>query len=344
MGLIDASQTVFPMRAVGMHHAWVSLFVMLMIVWLPWALATPLVIRLGHRFPPTRKTASPGWAIHFGAVQAIGLVYAAWSALLEILLNPWAQSPAPGPFMAMWLARFVYGQLTSWVLYAFILTIDYVLESRQRMARQEMQAVQLNEQLYKAQLDALRRQIEPHFLFNCLNAVSGLIRDGRGEAAVEMVVALSEFLRRAAEDSSHPMVALEQEVHSLQLYLEIQKARLAERLQVSLDIPTELLPAQVPSLILQPLVENAIKHGVARRAQGGAIQITAAGSDGTLRLSIGNDGPSLSNDWESRRTGIGIANLRRRLEIMYGAQFELSLRNRDTGGVQALVSLPLLGM
>jgi len=343
VGLIDASQTVFPMRALGMHHAWVSLFITLVLVWLPWALATPLVIRLGRRYPPIRTTAPLGWVIHLAAMTVIGLTYAAWSATLEILLNPWAQTPPPGPFVGIWLPTFFYGQLTSLVLYAFILMIDYMLESRERMARQQMEAAQLGEQLQRAQLDALRRQIEPHFLFNSMNAIAGLVRDNRNSDAIEMIVGLGEFLRAAAADFNRPHVALEQELKYLRQYLEIQKTRFAERLRVSLDIPAELLSAQVPSLILQPLVENAIKHGIAKRVQGGAIQVAAASANGTLSLSVGNDGPWLPADWETRRTGIGISNLRTRLQLMYGTGFELTLRNRETGGVQALVSLPLAG-
>jgi signal transduction histidine kinase len=343
VGLISAGQTVFPMRALGMHHAWVSLFLTLVVVWLPWALATPLVIRLGRRYPPTRTTPPLGWAIHLAAMTVIGLTYAAWSAILEILLNPWAQTPPPGPFMGEWVPKFFYGQLASVVLYAFILMIDHVVETRQRMARQQMEAAQLGEQLQRAQLDALRRQIEPHFMFNALNAIAGLVRDNRNSAAVEMIVGLSEFLRTAAADFNRPHVALEQELKYLRQYLEIQKGRFAERLHVSLDVPDELLSAQVPSLILQPLVENAIKHGIAQRAQGGTIQVAAASASGTLSLSVGNDGPSLPADWETRRTGIGISNLRTRLQLMYGTAFELTLRNRETGGVQASVSLPLAG-
>ena len=211
------------------------------------------------------------------------------------------------------------------------------------MARQQMEAARLSEQLQRAQLDALQRQIEPHFMYNTLNAISGLVRDNRNAAAVEMIVALSEFLRGAVVDSKRAQVALEQEVQYLRQYLEIQKARFAERLQVTLDIPAELLSAQVPILILQPLVENAIKHGISKRAQGGAIQVTAASYNGTLSLSVDNDGPSLSPDWDTRCTGIGISNLRNRLQIMYGGAFDLHLRNRDMGGVQALVSLPLVG-
>ncbi len=343
VGLIDASQTVFPMRALGMHHAWVALFVYRMVVWVPWALATPLVLRVGRRYPPVHTTPLFGWAAHLLTIAAIGLAYAAGSAGLEVLLNPYAETPPPGPFLRLWLPRFYYGTLTSVVLYAFILTIDYVFESRRRLAHQQIEAVRLSEQLSKAQLDALRRQLEPHFMFNALNAVSGLVRDNRNDAAVEMIVALSEFLRRTAEDSNRPQVLLEQEVAHLQRYLQIQQARFAERLQVAVDIPAELLHVQVPSLILQPLVENAIKHGIARRAQGGTIEVAAERSSGRLCLSVGNDGPALPADWETHPAGIGISNLRTRLQIMYGSGFELSLRNRDSGGVRACVSLPLTG-
>jgi sensor histidine kinase YesM len=343
VGLINASQTVFPMRALGMHHAWISLFTTLILVWLPWALATPWVIRLGRRFPPTSGTAPLGWVMHFAAMTTIGLIYAAWSATLEIVLNPWAQTPPPGPFLAMWLSTFVYGQLSSVVLYAFILTIDYIVESRRRIARQQMEAAQLSEQLHKAQLDALRHQIEPHFMFNSLNAIAALVRDNRNVAAVEMIATLGDFLRVAAADLSRPQVALEKEVQYLRQYLEIQRARFEDRLQVTLDIPNALLSAEVPSLILQPLVENAIKHGISKRAQGGSIRVSATSSKGTLSLRVENDGPGLSPDWAARRNGIGIANLNTRLRLLYGAAFGFSLHNRDRGGVQAIVSVPLVG-
>jgi len=343
VALIDASQTVLPMRALGVHHGWVGPATTSTLIWLPWALATPWVIRIGRRYPPARGTPALGWVAHLGAIVVIGLSYAGWYAMLEVLLNPSSQTPPPGPFIQVWMARFFYGQLFTVLLYAFILTIDYALESRQRMARQQMEAAQLSEQLHKAQLDALRRQIEPHFMYNSLNAISGLVRDNRNGAAVEMIVALSEFLRGAAVDSNQAQVALEQEVRYLQQYLEIEKARFAERLLVTLDIPTGLLPAQVPILILQPLVENAIKHGISKRTQGGAIQVSASCAGGMLSLRVGNDGPPLSTAWQSQGTGIGISNLRTRLEIMYGGAFELRLRNRATGGVEALVSLPLVG-
>ena len=155
-----------------------------------------------------------------------------------------------------------------------------------------------------------------------------------------MIVGLSEFLRRASEDSHRSQVTLAEEVEYLQRYLDIQKVRFGERLQVSVDIPAELLRAQVPNLLLQPLVENAIKHGIAKRVAGGAIRVAGARRNGNLCLSVYNDGPSLPADWQATHIGIGIGNLRTRLQILHGSEFELQLRNADTGGVEVLVTLP----
>ena len=133
-----------------------------------------------------------------------------------------------------------------------------------------------------------------------------------------MIVGLSEFLRRASEDSHRSQVTLAEEVEYLQRYLDIQKVRFADRLQVSVDIPAELLQAQVPNLLLQPLVENAIKHGIAKRIAGGEIRVAGARLNGSLHLSVYNDGPSLRADWQANHTGIGIDNLRTRLQILHG--------------------------
>jgi two-component system, LytTR family, sensor kinase len=134
---------------------------------------------------------------------------------------------------------------------------------------------------------------------------------------------------------------LAEEVEYLQRYLDIQKVRFADRLHVSVDIPAELLQAQVPNLLLQPLVENAIKHGIAKRIAGGEIRVAGARRNGNLCLSIYNDGPSLPADWQVAHTGIGIGNLRTRLQILHGSEFELQLRNADAGGVEVSVTLPL---
>jgi two-component system LytT family sensor kinase len=341
-GLVDATQTILVMRSEGMHHSWVKLFLTTAISWLAWAIATPFVMHLGRRFPPVKLRPFSTWLVHLAACAVTGLAFTAWSTWMDLRFNPYAYTTARSSFTHVWSDRFYNGILASLLLYAGILAFTYVLDSRARLAHQQTETARLNEQLSRAQLDALRRQIEPHFLFNTLNAVAGLVREGRSDAAVSMLAGLSDLLRRVLEDFTGQQVPLGEEMEFAQKYMDIQKVRFAERLQFSVDVPTELYPAQVPSLILQPMVENAVKHGIAKRAQGGAIRISASRSNGTLTLSVSNDGPSLPPGWEIARSGIGISNVRTRLQSLYGNACELRMRNRDTGGVEVSVSLPFV--
>ncbi len=340
IGLFDATQTVVVMRSEGMHHAWNQLFLATLLGWLPWALATPMIMALGRRYPPVQLRPVSNWLPHLGACAAIGLVSAAWMACLDKTLDPWMKPAPPGPFSSFWFFKFYNGLLEYLILYVLVLAVSYALYSRERLAQQQTESARLNEQLSKAQLNALRRQIEPHFLFNTLNAIAGLVREGRNDTAVSMIAGLSDFLRRVVKDSNRQEVSLGDEIEFVQKYLDIQKIRFAERLQLSVNVPGELFSAQVPSLILQPMVENAVKHGIAKRAQGGAIRISGSRSNGRLTLRVYNDGPALPEDWENSPSGTGISNARTRLQGLYGDAFELSLRNQDPEGVEALVSVP----
>jgi two-component system, LytTR family, sensor kinase len=348
VALFNASQTVVNMRWQGMRHSWVQLFIVLMLSWLPWALATPLVIHLGRRYPPMHIVPLRTWIMHLGSVGLIGLIAAAWLAWLDVLLNPWAPADSAGRFGDIWLPRFFNDLPSSTILYAFILAISFVLDSRQRSANQQTESARLSEQLANAQLHALRRQLEPHFLFNTLNAIAGLVREKRNDAAVSTIAALSDILRRMVSESNRPLVPLQHEIEFLQGYLAIQQVRFAERLRVTMDFPGGLGAAQVPSLVLQPLVENAIKHGIAKRAQGGAIRVAASRADDRLCLSVYNDGPALAEEWQRSsagtdqgvEVGVGISNLRSRLQILYGNEFQLNLQNQNASGVQASVFLP----
>jgi two-component system LytT family sensor kinase len=259
--------------------------------------------------------------------------------VLHVLFNPWGNRQWP-TFVDTWSTNLLFQILTFLIAYALILTVTLVVDARESIARQITETARLNEELSRAQLAALRRQMEPHFMYNTLNSIAGLVRDDRNDAAVSMIVGLSEFLRRASEDSHRSQVTLLEEVEYLQRYLEIQKVRFGERLQVSVDIPAELLRAQVPNLLLQPLVENAIKHGIAKRVAGGTVRVAGACHNSNLCLSVYNDGPSLPTDWEATQTGVGIGNLRTRLQILHGDESELQLRCADPGGVEVVVRLP----
>jgi signal transduction histidine kinase len=338
--LFEASQSVFMLHAEGKNRGELRLFLTELATWLPWMFATPLVIRLVRRFPILRTPTAPGVAAHLAALIAISLTAEAWSASLQVLFNPWSNRRLP-TFWDTWSTTLVFQALNCLVAYALILTITYLVDSRSNIARQTTEAARLNEELSKAQLAALRRQMEPHFMFNTLNSIAGLVRDNRNDAAVNMIVGLSEFLRRASADFHRSQVTLAEEVEYLQRYLDIQKVRFGDRLQVSVDIPAELLDAQAPSFLLQPLVENAIKHGLANRLAGGAVRVAGAHRDGRLCLSVYNDGPGFPPDWETNSAGVGLANLRTRLRILHGDSAELRMTRVGSQGVEVTVALPM---
>jgi len=338
-GLFDASQTVLIMHAEGRHHPWLPLFATELASWLPWALATPLIIHLARRYPIVRGMSVRTVSVHLVAFAVVSAVAETWSTVLQMLFNPWNNRKWP-TFVDTWTTSLTFQVLTFLIVYALILTVTYVVDARESMARQLTETARLNEELSKAQLAALRRQMEPHFMYNTLNSIAGLVRDQRNDAAVSMIVGLSEFLRRFSQDSHRSQVALQEEVEYLQRYLDIQKVRFGERLQVSVDIPAELLRAQVPNLLLQPLVENAIKPGIAKRVAVGTVRVAGACHNGNLCLSVYNDGPSLPTDWQTAQSGVGIGNLRTRLQILHGGESELQLRRASPGGVEVVVTLP----
>lgn len=340
VGLFDATQTVVVMRTEGMHHAWPRLFATLLFSWLPWALATPIVMDLAHRFPAIHLRPLSTWLVHCSAAAAINLICAGWRAALEAALNPWANPQGPGTFTSLWSVYFNNGLLATVIFYISIFGATYILDSRERFAHQQMETARLNERLSKAQLEALRHQIEPHFLFNALNAVASLIRENRNDDAVGMIAGLSDLLRHVLRDSRKQQVPLGEELELVEKYMAIQKVRFSDRLQVELNVPADLLQAQTPSLLLQPLVENALKHGVSKSAQGGWVRIAAARDNGNLTLTVYNDGPKLSPDWRAMSSGVGLLHLETRLQGLYGTQFRFELESGACGGVQARVSIP----
>lgn len=331
--LFDASQTLLTMHLVGVGKAWLRPFLIVFISWLPWALATPFIVELARRWPIVPGEIFKAMSLHLAAFAAISATAEGWSALLQVIFDPWHRKTPP-TFVDTWSDLLLEQTVTFVIAYALILAATYVVDSREKMARQ-------NEELARAQLAALRSQMDPHFMFNTLNSIASLVYDQRGEAAVGMIVGLSELLRRASEDSHRAQVTLQEEVEYLQRYIDIQKIRFGERLRVSIDIPNELLAIQVPSLLLQPLVENAIKHGVSKRRSGGEVRVAGVSRDGALRLTVYNDGPCEQEDMALAPHRVGLGNLRTRLKILHGDRSSLLLQPAEEGGVEVIVTLPL---
>ncbi len=329
IGLFEATQVVVSMKAMGMQHAWWTLFFVTLAGWAVWAGATPFALSLLQRFPLPARKATP-WLVHCAACMAISAVWAIWAALLEHTTNPFAY-PHADPFLQLWKSRQVNNLVGSVILYSTMAAFGLALDSHRRLSQQR-------ELLAQAQLAALRLQIEPHFIFNALNAVTGLIREKRDEEAVAAVASLGDLLRRVTDRSERQHVALDEEMDFLLKYLEIQQLRFAERLRCHIDVPATLARAQVPDFILQPLVENAIKHGIAKRAKGGELRISAKRQGELLTFSIFNEGPALA---AGAHYGVGLANTRRRLQALYGEAQSLELCDVPHG-VLATVTLPYL--
>ena len=350
IGLFDGTQTVLSMQAMNMHHAWSRLFLFELLCWVPWALATPWVMRLVAHRPLGLRSRHLGRnaALHVVAWFALSMSAVAWAALFEHGLDPWAPDSHAASFQALFDARARGELLASLFIYYCIVMAGYALDSRDSLARERAAAAELAEQLAQARLDALRHQIAPHFLFNVLHAVSGMVRDERPAQAVETIARVSEFLRHSLHDGGAQEVPLDEELHFAGLYLDIQKARFEDRLAARIGVAPELGRAMVPRLILQPLVENAIKHGIARRVQPGTVEIAASRTPDALVLEVYNDGPAIAAGDVARpaaadapRTGsIGLANVRNRLRGLYGPLAALDVANVPDRGVRVTVRLP----
>jgi LytS/YehU family sensor histidine kinase len=249
---------------------------------------------------------------------------------------------SPTAFWPRFLSR-VQGSFASDLLvYGGVVGVCYALDYYRKYREREVVATRLEAQLAQAQLDSLRMQLHPHFLFNTLNSIVGLVRDNKNTAAVSMLVGLSDLLRHALEHSARQEVELREELNFIKLYLSIQEMRFSDRLQIKLDIDPETTKAMVPNLILQPLTENALRHGIARRADSGLLGISSAVQDGQLRLTVYDDGAGLPYDWQLKGSaGIGLANTVARLEQLYDDDHQFDIRNRDEGGVEAVILIPL---
>jgi two-component system LytT family sensor kinase len=219
-----------------------------------------------------------------------------------------------------------------------IVLIAHVVSYYQRIRERELRTSQLQEQLVKARLQALKSQLQPHFLFNTLNSISALMLIDV-KAADRMITRLGDLLRIGLETAGTQMTTLSRELEFVNCYIEIEKVRFEERLKLTIDVAPETLDASVPHLLLQPLVDNAIKHGISRRVAGGEIRISATTDDTDLHLEVRDNGPGFGLSYPS--SGVGLRITRERLETIYGQQQSMDLLNLPEGGALARVSIPL---
>jgi signal transduction histidine kinase len=311
------------------------------IFWGSWGLLTPLVYRLVRRYPPGRLRLARFMATHLTAAVLFGFLHLLLaSSLFHLRSNGYLN---PGHIMAYVEALaggfLLHDVVVYWGLTAVCIAWTRGVELRhERLAAAELesQVARLEAATTRARLAALRRQLDPHFLFNALNAASGLARRGETRRVTAMLARLGDLLREGLTQDDAMEAPLEKELRWLSLYFAIERERFQDRLEVNVDVPRELHEGLVPAFVLQPLVENAMRHGVAPDAIS-RVDVRASRHDGRLTLGVQDNGPGLP---DRIHDGVGLSNTRERLHQLYGSQGTLSIERGPQGGTRASVELP----
>ncbi|HEY1800203.1 MAG TPA: histidine kinase [Terriglobales bacterium] len=310
-----------------------------------WAFLTPIILLFGRQFPVERRN----WLRRILFQLLLSAIFSAFELSVETVLYsrlhlfPAVIKDFRSSLAPLLIRGFHGGIVNYWIVLGLqwgTLYYQRYQERSREVLKFELHASELQSQLMSAQLNALKMQLQPHFLFNTLNAITVLVRQQKSKDAEQMLGHLSDLLRRVLEDVDTQEISLRRELEYLQLYLAIEEVRFADRLRIELSVDPEAQEALVPQLILQPIVENAIRHGIGRSSSAGEIRINISKVDGKVELRVQDDGPGLSPGDASHNQGIGLANTRARLQQLYGQAARLEIKNCDRGGVIATMSLP----
>ncbi len=341
-GFIIGNHIYFSMRDHG--HDWFRIVLWQMGGSAAWILLTPAVLALDRRFPLLSGRVWPSMLVHLSAALVFAAVRLAPLTALSLALDPFRPFPRKESFGVEYMQLLGEWMHLDTLVYVAILALAYALDYRERHFRDSLRASRLKADLAAAQVRALELEIHPHFLFNSLNAINMLVRGGEREKASGMVVGLADLLRLTLKRRDRQLVRVAEELEHARLYLDLQKARFEDRLQVDTEVAGETLGALVPRLVLQPLVENAIRHGIERRRGRGRVAISARRvetDDGPrLWIEVSDDGPGVEADAASSGSGIGLDNIRSRLEALYGEHWRLELRSTQEDGTRVTMEIP----
>jgi signal transduction histidine kinase len=342
LGVIYAAPVYVEVRAEQHGHMAWRIFSWGILTWLAWAPLTPAIVWLARQYSLLGEAWKRNLIIHLPAFLFFSVLHSAAGTAITLWIKPFDNmGDSPKTFWPRFLLRIPGSFGSDLLVYGGVVGIFYAIDYYRKYREREFQASRLEAQLAQAQLDSLRMQLHPHFLFNTLNSIVGLVRDNKNGAAVNMLVGLSDLLRHTLEYSSRHEVELREEINFIKLYLSIQEIRFSDRLRIELDIDPRTTKALVPNLILQPLTENAVRHGIARSANSGLVGISSAVIDGHLRLTVYDEGAGLPDDWQLKGSaGIGLANTIARLQQLYDDDQQFDIRNRDGGCVEVVIVMP----
>jgi two-component system LytT family sensor kinase len=334
--------------AESIHAGQPQLWRPLLFCWLTraytWGLLSLVVRWLARRFPIERGSLLRALALHFPFSAIVSLIAAALISSVGSLLGiPWYLAGFRTTFPSTVATTFLVDLFTYWVVLALWQALDAYRkyqEQKQCALESELQLTGLRAELADARLAALKNQLQPHFLFNTLNGIMALVRRKDTTQAEEMLVRLSALLRFILRDSDAQEVSLGNELDFVRLYLSIEAVRFKDRLQVEIDVRPELLHAMVPTMCLQPLVENAIRHGIGRTSDAGKVTVRSRRSGSKLTIEVQDNGSLHDARVDSEGVGIGLSNTRARLHSLYGDSARFCIERAEYGGTVARILIP----
>jgi len=336
IGLAFAGQSYLSSSMLGRSITWGEAISYSLADWYVWAVLAIPIARLARRFPPAPEAPWRTAAIHLGAALGFALTYVVLRAAVG-QFQSWLSHEEVTfgeVFRPLFVKTFPFDLLT----YCVIVSVSHALDYYRKYHERTVQTLELEKHLTEARLQSLLRQLKPHFLFNALNGIASLMYSDVA-AAERMLIRLSELLRLTMSQTGAPLSPLRSEVAFLECYLGIERIRFRDRLVVDMEFDPGTLDAQVPSLILQPLVENAIRHGIEPQMRTGKIVLRSARSGDDLVLTVSDNGGGIP-DGGFKREGIGLANTRARLSELYGDDQRFELANQPEGGLCVRLAFP----
>ena len=336
--LLSATTSYAFTRITGNPVGFWTVLVINLPIWYFWALATPVIFWIGKMAPIGWPGSPAAIALHVAASVVAAFADVSCGMTVGFLLGV---NSLGDHVLHSYLVNGMSWLLTGVLTYWTILGAGYAIAFARKYQMQQLRSSELAGELARAHLSVLRNQLHPHFLFNTLNTVTSLVRVQRTESAIGVLTSLSDILRRLLRNAPEQEVTLREELQFLNSYVEIEKTRFSDRLSMRIDVSEELMDAIVPSLLLQPLVENAIRYGIGGRTAPGHVSVSARRSGDRLLLKIRDDGPGFPHDWTAgANCGVGLSNTQARLEQMYGSAHEFMLGNAEAGGTEVTIVIP----
>ncbi len=336
VALMIATLSHSRMVAVERPSVYLKWLIESLLIWNFWSVVSPLIFALGNKLYVDRRRVRTALLLLLASLLA-GFTFITY----QVAVSMWVMGESFDRYQATVIGQLVWMGPYALLIFGGLVSMGYARAYRNRWQERERMVHELETQLTRAQLDVLKSQLQPHFFFNTLNSISVLIRKGEPDLAQAMLGRLSELLRYSLSLGNRQTVPLGEEIDFVRGYLEIEKARFGDRLLVQIVVPDSCLSVPVPPLMIQPLVENAIRHGLSGKTDGGSVSVTVSTNNKTIEIIVEDSGVGFNRDSDGRpEEGIGIGNTRARLERLFAGRYSLKIESQSNGPTRVRIVIP----